>query len=349
MNGRQVILGEIKGRRVAALMVDGVLDDLMIDAPEGTGFAPETLCRATVDRPLKGQGGVMVRLPEGNGFFRGAKGLSQGQEILVQVVAHAEEGKAQPVTDKVIFKGRSVIVTPGASGVNISRRIRDEEVRLRLRAAIATEAVEGTSHGIIIRSEAPMADDDEIAEEAEALIASADRVLADGGSGPEVLLDAPDAWELAWREWSLLAEGAPDESDGALEHSGAMEGIEALLTPHVPLAGGASMFIEPTRALIAVDVNTGADTSAAAGLKANIAAARALPRQMRLRGFGGQITIDFAPCPKRDRKTIEQALGAAFRADRVETTLVGWTPLGHFELTRKRERLPLAQVLGGAV
>jgi Rne/Rng family ribonuclease len=110
----------------------------------------------------------------------------------------------------------------------------------------------------------------------------------------------------------------------------------------VPLAGGAEAFIEPTRALVAIDVNTGGDTSPAAGLKANLALVRELPRQLRCRGLGGQITIDFAPCSRKDRRYLEQQLKAALRADPVETALAGWTPLGHFELQRKRERLPLA-------
>ena len=72
-----------------------------------------------------------------------------------------------------------------------------------------------------------------------------------------------------------------------------MEAIEALLAPRIALTGGGHMMIEPTRALVAVDVNTGPDTSPAASLKANIAAARDLPRQLRLRGLGGQVVVDF--------------------------------------------------------
>ena len=121
--------------------------------------------------------------------------------------------------------------------------------------------------------------------------------------------------------------------------------IDALLSPCVALAGGAFAFVEPTRALVAVDVNTGPDTSFAAGLKANIALARDLPRILRSRGLGGQITVDFAPLAKKDRRQVEQALKAAFRRDQTETALAGWTPLGHFELQRKRERLPVAEVL----
>ena len=92
-------------------------------------------------------------------------------------------------------------------------------------------------------------------------------------------------------------------------------------------------------------MNTGGDFSPAAGLKANLAAARTLPRQLRLRGLGGQIVLDLAPMAKKDRKQFETTLRSAFRADTVETSLVGWTPLGHFELQRKRERLALPRGL----
>ena len=105
------------------------------------------------------------------------------------------------------------------------------------------------------------------------------------------------------------------------------------------------MFVEPTRALVAVDINTGTDTSPAAGLKANIQALRALPRALRLRGLGGQIVIDPAPLSKRDRRQVESVARAAFRADPIETTLVDWSPLGHLEVVRKRERLPLKDCL----
>jgi Rne/Rng family ribonuclease len=118
------------------------------------------------------------------------------------------------------------------------------------------------------------------------------------------------------------------------------DALEDLSQARVPLSSG-MMFIEPTRALVAVDINTGGDTSPAAGLKANLAAARDLPRQLRLRGLGGQITLDLAPMVKKDRRGFESALRSAFRKDAVETALVGWTPLGHYELQRKRDRMGL--------
>jgi Rne/Rng family ribonuclease len=132
---------------------------------------------------------------------------------------------------------------------------------------------------------------------------------------------------------------------GCFETHGLNDALAKALDVRVSLDAGASFFVEPTRALVAVDVNTGPDVSLAAGLKANIACARALPRALRVRGLGGQIVLDLAPMPKKDRRAFETALRQAFRADDTETALVGWTPLGHYELQRKRARVPVFQVL----
>ena len=90
---------------------------------------------------------------------------------------------------------------------------------------------------------------------------------------------------------------------------------------------------------------TGADSSPAAGLKANAAALKELPRQLRLRGLGGQVIVDPAPMPKKDRRALEQVLRAALKADATETILAGWTQLGLMEIQRKRDRVPLTEVL----
>jgi Ribonuclease G/E len=339
MKGSVIALGQIGGREVAALMVDGVLQDLAL---ESDGFGPGAILRGVVGRPVKGLGGVFVDLPEGqSGFLRAPKGLAPGQRILVQVTGAAEEGKALPLTQRLLFKSRHAIITPDAPGLNVSRAIRDDEVRADLEA-LARDGMAGAddSLGLILRSVCEAADDATIAEDIAQMRALAEAVLADLDGGPELLVDAPGPHELAWRDWGDVDE--VDDSEDALDLSGALDQIEALLRPEVPLDGGASLTIEPTRALVAVDVNTGPDTSPAAGLKASIAAARELPRQLRLRGLGGMVVIDFAPCPKKDRHILEQVLGKAFRSDAGEATLAGWSPLGNFELTRRRDRPALA-------
>ncbi len=348
MKGRVVVLDQIKGRDAAALIVDGQLQDLVVD-PAGDAPLPGAIFRATVDRPMKGQGGVFVRLPQGTGFLRQVSGLSPGQKVLVQMSGAAEPGKALPVTLRLLFKSRYAIITPGAPGLNISRRIKDEDARADL-DALARDAMAGAPQdlGLILRSASEAADEAEVADDILATKDLALAVLADLDGGPELLVEGASAHETAWREW---ADPVPDEvADGAdaFADHGVAEMIDELLTPGVALPGGASMMIEPTRALVAVDVNTGPDTSPAASLKANIAAARDLPRQLRLRGLGGQVVVDFAPMPKKDRAILDQVLRAAFKGESSETSLAGWTPLGLFELVRKRDRLPLAEVLAGA-
>ena len=342
MIGRVVVLGHYRGREAAALVVDGVLQDLLIDTGEAAGFAPGAILRGVMDRQMKGQGGAFVKLPGSeSGFLRETRGLAPGKPVIVQVSGFAEPGKALPVTTRTLFKSRLAIVTPAAPGLNISRRIRDEDLRAHL-TALAEGGMAGSDFGLILRSASETAEDEEIAGDIARMRDLAEAVTADLSGGPELLVDAPGPHEGAWRDWSDPAPDEVAEGEDAFALHSIEEMIDALLAPVVPLPGGAHMAIEPTRALVAVDVNTGADTSPAAGLKANIAAARDLPRQLRLRGLGGQVTVDFAPMPKRDRATLDQQLRQAFRGEAAETSLAGWTPLGNFELQRKRDRLPLA-------
>lgn len=339
MKGRQIVLDAVAGRKAAALMVDGALDDLLIecDAP-----APGTIYCAVVDRQVKGQGGVFLKTPDGGAWLRDVKGLAPGDAVTVQVAGYAEPGKAIPVTGRLLFKSRYAIVTPDAPGLNISRRIRDEAERDRL-LEIAHDSLGEGGFGLILRSSCAGTDADDIAQDIADMAAIAAQVTQDRGRTPEVLLLGDDPWALAWRDWATPAQVI--EGEGAFAETGVDEAIDAARGAHVPLGGDAGMFVEATRALVAVDVNTGADGSFAAGLKANIAAARALPRALRVRGLGGQITIDLAPMAKKDRRVFEDSLRAAFRADEVETVLAGWTPLGHYELQRKRARMTLSEVL----
>lgn len=333
MNGTEIILGDIKGASVAALIIDGTLEDLLVETDAPT---PGTIYRARATRPVKGQGGMFFDTPDGSAFLRGAKGIASGDLHLVQVSGYAEPGKAIPVSSKVLFKSRFAIVTPDAPGMNLSRAIKDEELRGHIRAAAETELAENSAHGIILRSSCADADADDIAEDVDAMLSLADAVLGDATQAIEKLLDGPEPQDLAWREWPQAAVRQDDVQDL----------LDQALQVETALQSGGSVVIEPTRAFVAVDVNTGRDTSPAAGLKANLATAKALPRLLRVKGLAGQIVVDFAPMPKKDRRALESALNKAFRADSIETTLVGWTALGHFELARKRARAPLHEVLG---
>lgn len=338
MKGRQILIDEINGFEAAALMVDGQLDDFLLDAGSDAP-RPGAIYRAIADRPLKGMHGVILKLGNGqSGFLKEAKGIQPGARLTVQISTFAEGSKAPPVSTRLLFKSRYVIVTPGAPGINVARSIRDEEERVRL-LEIADEAAAG--HGLILRSACAGRPEEDIVSDIGRMLHICSEILADESQEPQLLLEAPNAGNTAWNEWTTPAPDDFIEEDGCFETHDIWQHIDTLKSPKVELDGGAYMYVEPTRALVAVDINTGADFSPAAALKANIAACRSLPRALRLRGLGGQITVDFAPLAKKDRRQIEQIIKAAFKKDSIDTMILGWTPLGHLELQRKRARLPL--------
>lgn len=346
MKGRQILVEPLPaGGHAAALMVDGRLEDLLVDpSPADPTPRPEAIYRAVPGRPMKGLGGAIVDLGGGlSGFLRGAKLPAPGRPLLVQVSGWAEAGKAPPVSARLLLKGRTAILTPDAPGINVARSLRDAGRRAEL-AALAEAAMAGAEAalGLILRSAARDAADGNaadgaIAEEIAGLRRAWEELAA--GGAPGLVRAAPGAAAEALRDWHEPGT-AVREAATALADAGIWEEVERLRGPAVPLGQG-SMTVEPTRALVAVDVNTGGDLSPAAGLKANLAAAAELPRQLRLRGLGGQIVVDFAPVPRADRPRVERALTAALRRDSVDTTIAGWTPLGHLELQRKRARRPL--------
>ncbi len=385
MKGRVIVLDTPNERGfAAALVVDGRLEDLILDPPKGSALPGSgDICTVRVTRKLPKAGAFCEMAGGQEGYLREAKNVREGERILVQVVSLPEPGKAVTLTTRLLFKGPRLILTPGAPGVNVSRKIGNEAERERLETVIrealaANRAIPGPdSLGVIVRTSARGEGAPELTREFDRLVGSwSERAAAlrapDGAHGEtpglphnhalrEWLFPRPDAIlcdpELA-RNLASGNELGPrgfygDESflpllrpePDPFEAAGVHDAIDALGSPDIALDGGASMAVEPTRALVAVDVNTGADFSPAAGLKANLATARELPRQLRLRGLGGQIAVDFAPMPKQHRRTLEEALKKAFRDDPVETSLVGWTALGLYELQRKRERRPLAEVL----
>ncbi|MEM6676670.1 MAG: ribonuclease E/G, partial [Pseudomonadota bacterium] len=246
---------------------------------------------------------------------------------------------------------RTAIFTPGNPGLNISRQIRDEDERARLLAVAEAVVKEGGATadgeaapfwedpGLIIRSAAQGSDPRDLAADVRQVIAEA--IRADAVAEPGPARTAPTAAEIAEREW----EGRLETGPGAFDHFGVWDAIEALRQSDAALPSGGNLRIEPAAALVAVDVNSGGDFSPAAGLKTNIEAARELPRQLRLRGLGGQVVVDFAPMAKKDRRTLEGAIKAALKRDPVETVAHGWTVMGLFELQRKRERRPLTSLI----
>ncbi len=268
-----------------------------------------------------------------------------------------ERARLQAVVDAHIAAMADWLARRGAE--------RPEEAA-RIRRVLDAHATGGT----ILRSAAGGEPAERIARDLDLAVAArlaAEQGLTDPGVPLGPVAPPPPPRELALREWGERIgrialgpglDGVPAEEEARLspfagridrmadplDQFGVWDEIERMRQPRAELPSGGWMAVESTRAMVTVDINTGAEFSTGAAVTANVEAVRELPRQLRLRGLGGQVAVDFAPLKKTERRRVEDALKSAFRRDPVETTLAGWTPLGHFELQRKRERRPVAEL-----
>ena len=129
------------------------------------------------------------------------------------------------------------------------------------------------------------------------------------------------------------------------------DALEALLHPEVALPGGGSLLIEPTRTLVAIDVNSAGHGATRGGgrrraLDVNCEAAREIARQLRLRCLSGLMVVDFLTlkAPK-DRDAVREALVAALADDPEPTRVFRLSPSGLLEMTRRRSRPALHELL----
>ena len=123
--------------------------------------------------------------------------------------------------------------------------------------------------------------------------------------------------------------------------------IEALLRPCVGLPSGGRLWIEPVRALTAIDVDSGADSLGGAGaLAINLEAVEAIARQCRLRGLSGMIVVDFLDVVnKAERRRVADALRDALADDPESCEVSAMRASGLLEITRGRGTQPLHEVL----
>jgi Ribonuclease G/E len=133
---------------------------------------------------------------------------------------------------------------------------------------------------------------------------------------------------------------------------GVEEQVDALAQPVVDLSTRARLYVHPTPALVAIDVDaggaiTGRPGKAAFHMAANLAIVPELARQIRLRNLSGAILVDFAGLPTRRRASLAPALQAALAKDPLRPRLLGFTALGLAEIVRPRMHPPLHELLAG--
>lgn len=378
MKGRAILLdAPAEGGEAAALLIDGRLEDLLLRSAEDPGWGAEALTAGRVDRLLKtaegGRGAAFLDLGGASrGYMGQAEGLTEGQTALGEIRTFPENGKAWPLTRKPALRSRRLALTPSAPGLNISRAIKDKTARDAIAADLQSALGAVRDHiGCVARSVAAE-DRDGLAAEA-AWLLSCWRAAAGRATAPGLLRPAPGPAAIALREWSAGGLGDPallatpwslgaagglapaleatlapcdpirgrirDGGDDLFERFDVWGQAETTMAARQPLACGATLTLEPVTALVAVDVDAGT----AAASAADLAAAAALPRLLRLRGLGGLIAVDFVSQAADPRRRIESALARALARDGVETEILGWTRGGLLELKRKRSRRRLTR------
>ena len=304
--------------------------------------------------------------------------LRRGQELIVQVEKGERDNKGSALTSYASLPGRYMVLMPGSDSSGISRKVEAEGERKKLKEIISEMTIpEG--YGYIIRTEAMGRSREELQKDLDSLIALYEGIRAKGatmkGAGPiyqesalivrtirdyfsadidEVLVDSKDVYKDV-REClkeidpqfeklvKMHQEKRPIFSRYQLE-----EQIDLIYEKKVPLKSGGSIFIEPTEALVSIDVNSGKSTGEKGvedtAFKTNMEAAEEAARQLRLRDLGGLIVIDFIDM--RDRKhnaEVEKTLKTALKADKARVNVSRISEFGLLEMSRQRIRQTLNQ------
>jgi ribonuclease G len=301
--------------------------------------------------------------------------LKKGENILVQVTKEPIGTKGPRVTAQVSLAGRFLVYMPMASKVGVSRKIAARDERFRLRRMVR-KILPQNKGGVIIRTVAEDLTEDYIKKELKNLLGQWKKIRR---KAHFVRLKAP---VLVHREASLtgglirdlfsdkvdrllvdskpihkeinnyLAQIHPELRKRVKFYNGSAslfdqfdveEEIRALFSRRVGVPNGGYVIIEPTEALVSIDVNTGSYTGRKNHentiLKTNLEAAREIARQLRLRDIGGIIVIDFIDMESQEnRDRVLHELRSHLGRDRARTRAFQVSELGLIEMTRQRVR-----------
>ncbi len=294
---------------------------------------------------------------------------AEGQAVLAMIDRPARAEKGPRLTGRIRLATPRLIFSPFRAGVSVSRRLAPEAAR-RLTQWAEAGALPG--EGWVARGAAAGFAEAVLTRDRERLRQRWDEIRAKAAEpgGAALLRPAPDPFA----EWlaDFGAElGSVSVSAGVLTHAargvlvervpllaslgdpfaeaGGEDALAEALAPVVALPGGGRLILEPTRAFLAVDVDTGGATEADAARRINDAAVDALAKELVLRNIGGGVVVDAVPEARKgatdaQRRRLADRLRAAGDA---RLTVAGWTPLGRIEAVRERRGLSLAETVFG--
>ncbi|WNQ12979.1 Rne/Rng family ribonuclease [Paenibacillus aurantius] len=298
-----------------------------------------------------------------------------GQELIVQVKKEPSGSKGARVTTHFTLPGRWIVYMPNADYTAVSRKIESNEEKLRLKQ-IGDELRSG-GDGIILRTIAAGQPAESLGRDWERLHSVWEGVLQEASlqKAPCLLFQdlalvprlardlftdgidelVVDDEELAEQIGRMVKDTAPKLARCVRVYRGEIpvfysfpvaEELEKAFRRKIWLNNGAYLVMDQTEALTVIDVNTGRYTGGEnleqTVFETNMEAAREIVRLLRLRDIGGIIVVDFIDMKDENhRQAVRRQMEESARADRTKTLMIGWTKLGLFELTRKKNRQAL--------
>ncbi len=305
--------------------------------------------------------------------------LEKGQEIVVQISKGPIGTKGPRVTSYCSLPGRFLVLMPTVDHVGVSRRIADDDERDRLREVI--KRVREPGYGYIVRTVSEGVSEEDLKTDVGFLTAMwrdivkkqdvhpapvalhADlsltlRVVRDlfTKNVKRLLIDSKEEYDAVKAFVRRYLPGQTShifhyhKEEGLFDHLGIEMELSRALTRKVWLKSGGHIVIDHTEAMTVIDVNTGRYVGKRDQeetiLKNNLEAAREIAYQVKLRGIGGLITIDFIDMARsRNRDKVYNALADAMAEDKARTRISRISDLGLVEISRERVREDLLRAL----
>ncbi|MDP6637322.1 MAG: Rne/Rng family ribonuclease [Phycisphaerae bacterium] len=297
--------------------------------------------------------------------------LKRGQEVVVQMTKEGIGTKGPTMTTYLSIPGRLLVMMPGMKRLGVSRKVEDEDIRARAKDALSqlnlpadmgfivrTAGVDSpkremnrdlnyllrlwkSTSELIKTAKAPI----EIYRESDLVIRTLrdaystdiDRIVCDN---PGVSIKVRDFLKIATPRTKTRIE-VYTGSAGLFHDMGLDEEIEKINSRRVELPSGGSLVIDPTEALVAIDVNSGRsrghNDAEATALNTNMEAARAIGRQLRMRDLGGVIVMDFIDMRnEKNRRAVEKELKDVMKGDRAKNRVLRINSFGILQMTRQR-------------
>lgn len=311
-------------------------------------------------------------IPSKSALFNAARDLKKGQDIIVQIMKEPIGTKGSRVTSEISIPGRFCVLIPNADYIGVSRKISNFKEKKRLKS-IARNALPA-NFGLIVRTQAEDKSDKVLVNDIKGLLKIWEKIgrqiqmvqapsliYKDMGMASSIIRDlftsdvtsvVVDSRKLMREISNYVKDVAPNlkhkieyykKKAPIFESYEIEEEISRSMESKVWIKGGGYIVIEQTEALVAIDVNSGKfigkkdhDTNSR---KINVAAAREVARQARLRDLGGLIVIDFIDMlEEKNKKLVYHELKKEFHKDRSITKIEGMSRFGLMEMTRQRVR-----------